>query len=115
MQDLSDTAKHRGEGANTHNGWSWRGSLVGGARVLRVLCDLAVQNVLFDHLEFTVLERDVAILQGDEDGVSIFALKPLLSLQGRVWSSCIWVQVILEQVRLMGKDKSDKMSYQNNS
>lgn len=53
------------------------GRLVGRARVLSVL---AVQNVLLDHLEFTVLARDVAVLEGDEDWVSILAIKPLLSL-----------------------------------
>lgn len=73
--------------------------------MLGLLGALVVKNVLFDHLEFAVLARDVAVLEGDEDGVSILALKPLLSLQGRVGSRCVWVQVILEQVGLKREDR----------
>lgn len=91
--------------SNTHNRGSRGGRLVGRGRVLWVLVHLAVQNVLFDHLEFAVLARDIAVLEGDEDGVPILALKPLLSLQGGVGSSRVWVQVILEQVRLRRKDR----------
>lgn len=95
---------HWSEKMVTHNRWSWRGRLVGRAWVLWVLGPL-VQNVLFDHLEFAVFERDVAILEGEEDGVSILALKPLLRLQGRFRSSCVRVQVVLEQVGLRGRQR----------
>lgn len=88
----------------THNLWGRRGRLAGRAGVLRVLGHLAVQNVLFDHLEFTVLAWYIAVFKGNEKGIFILAIKPILRLQGRIGSSRVWVQVVLEQVRLKTKD-----------
>lgn len=87
----------------THNHWGRRGRLAGRAGVLQV--HLAVQNVLFDHLEFTVLDRYIAVFKGNEKGIFILAIEPLLGLQSRIGSSRVWVQVVLEQVRLKTEDR----------
>ena len=60
----------------------------------------ALQNVLLDHLQVPVLAGRVAVLQGDEDGLAVLPVKPLLRLQGAVRPRRVRVQVVLEQVRL---------------
>lgn len=40
------------------------------------------------------------MFQGNEQGIGVLPLKPLLCLQSCLWASCIRVQVILEEVRL---------------
>lgn len=61
---------------------------------------LALQDVCLNHFQVPVLCGDVAIFEWNEDGASVLAGKPLLSLQGGVGAGCVWVQVILEQIRL---------------
>lgn len=75
---------------------------MGGGRILR-FARLALQNVLLDHLEVPVLARDVAVFEGDEDGVPVAPLEPLLRLQRPVGPRRVGVQVVLEQVRLQGE------------
>lgn len=45
------------------------------------------------------------MLEGNEDGVPVLALEPLLCLQGRIWACRVRVQVILEEVRLEGRGR----------
>lgn len=75
--------------------------------ILLVDSRLVVQDVLLDHLEVPVFPWDVAVFQGDEEGVSVLPLKPLLGFQGGFGPSCVRIEVILKEVRL-GKKESGK-------
>lgn len=63
---------------------------------------LALQDVCFDHFQIPVLRGDVAIFERDQDGASILPGEPLLCLQGGIGAGRVWIQVVLEQVRLGG-------------
>ena len=39
-------------------------------------------------------------LAADQDGLSIFAIKPILSTKSRYVTNSVWIQVILKQLRL---------------
>lgn len=65
-----------------------------------------VQNVLLGHFELTALGGRVALPHGDQDGVLVPALHPLLGLHGWLGSRCVGVEVILEQVRLRREEVS---------
>lgn len=85
----------------THNRRRGGGRLVGRGGVLSVL-GLVVQDVFLDHFKITVLARDVSVFQGYQDGVSVLPVEPVFGLQGGFGSRCVWVKVVLKQVRLMG-------------
>ena len=79
----------------------WRGLALGRRGVCCFLGWLALQDIrLLDHLEVAVLAGDIAVFQGDQDGLAVLPIKPVLRLDGTIWSCCVRVQVILEQVRL---------------
>lgn len=58
----------------------------------------AVQDVLLDHLQLSVLDGDVPIPQRDEDGLCVLPRQPLIRLQGWLGAWRVRVQVILEEV-----------------
>lgn len=92
----------------THYRRMWRGLALSRRGVCCFLGWLALQDItLLDHLEVAVLARDVAVLQGYEDGLAILPLEPILRLDGTVWSCRVWVQVILEQVRLQSESGTE--------
>lgn len=88
----------------THSVWGISCFLWSIYEITFLVCGrLAVQYVLLDHLEIPVLAWNVPMLQGDEKGIGILPLKPLLCFQSCFWASCIRVQVILEEVRLQAR------------
>lgn len=96
-----DPAPHLAATAGTHHTACVRIFLGDADQVtLPVRRGLAVQNVLLHHLEVPVLAWNVAMLEGDEDGVGVLALEPLLCLQSCFWPRGVRVQIVLEKVRL---------------
>lgn len=85
----------------THYRRMWRGLALSRRGVCCFLGWLALQDIrLLDHLEVAVLAGDIAVFQGDQDRLTVLPIKPVLRLDGTVWSRCVRVEVILEQVRL---------------
>lgn len=61
-----------------------------------------LQHVLLRHFKLPALGRHVAVPHGHQDGLFIAAVQPLVSLHGRLGPCCVWIQVVLEEVRLGG-------------
>lgn len=68
-----------------------------------------IQDVLLHHLEVAVLGRDVTVLQGDEDGLAVLPVEPILRLDGAVGSRRVGVKVVLEEVRLSGDNGEEEI------
>lgn len=72
--------------------------VTGGVAVAAARGGFTVQDILFDHLQFPVLDGDVAVPQRDEDGLRVLPRQPLVRLQGRLGTRRVGVQVVLEEV-----------------
>lgn len=72
--------------------------VAGGVAASGAWWGFAVQDVLLDHLQLPVLDGDVPIPQGDEDGLCVLPRQPLVCLQGRLGPRRVGVKVILEEV-----------------
>lgn len=62
-----------------------------------------VQHVLLCHFKLSALRRHVAIPHGHQNWFFIAAIQPLLGLHGGLRPHCVWIQVVLEEVRLDGR------------
>lgn len=71
-------------------------------------CWLALQDVRFNHLQVPVFGGDITVFERDQDRASVLAGEPLLCLQGGIGAGRVWIQVILEQVRLGRRRESQK-------
>lgn len=70
-----------------------------------------VQHILLCHFELPALRWHVALPHGHQNWIFIATIQPLLRFHGGLRSCCVWVQVILEEVRLckrVGKVKERK-------
>ena len=55
-----------------------------------------------DHFELFGLAGHIPILQGDQDWLAIFAIKPIIGFHRGLWTNGVGKQILLEQVRLQG-------------
>lgn len=59
-----------------------------------------VQQVLLCHFELSALGRHVAPPHGHQNRIFVPAIQPLFNLHGGFGPRRVWVQVILEEIRL---------------
>lgn len=59
-----------------------------------------LQKTLVDFESFVLGGRSEAVLQGDQNGLPVLPLEPLVGLHRRLWSDGVRVQILLEEIRL---------------
>lgn len=63
-------------------------------------CGSGVQHILLCHFELSALRRHVALPHRHQNWILVAAVQPLFRLHGRFRPCGVWVEVILEEVRL---------------